>query len=156
MNEGKDYYGPWLCIGDFNMILSLSEKFCGRLFACSSYDPFLSFLDSFGLVDLGFSGNPFTWSNKHQDHHHIKEHLDLGIANSQWIHLFPHFAMHHLPVQTLDHNHILLNTAPSNLSLSCPLDLKNFELLMLHVILLSLVLGLNIFMALLLLFSQRN
>jgi hypothetical protein len=22
LNEGKDYHGPWLCIGDFNMILS--------------------------------------------------------------------------------------------------------------------------------------
>jgi hypothetical protein len=27
LNEGKDYYGLWLCIGDFNMILSQFEYF---------------------------------------------------------------------------------------------------------------------------------
>jgi hypothetical protein len=26
LNEGKDYYGPWFCIGDFNMNLSQSES----------------------------------------------------------------------------------------------------------------------------------
>ena len=58
LNEGNDYYGPWMCIGDFNMILSQSEKYGGTPFACSSKDPFLGFLDSFGMVDLGFVGNP--------------------------------------------------------------------------------------------------
>ena len=83
LNERKDYYGPWLCIGDLNMISSQSEKYGGRPFACLSNDPFCSFVDSFGMIDLGFSGNPFTWSNKRQDHHLIKERLDRGIANSQ-------------------------------------------------------------------------
>ena len=46
-NERKDYYGPWLCIGDFSMILSQSEKYGSRPFACSSNDPFHSFLDFF-------------------------------------------------------------------------------------------------------------
>jgi hypothetical protein len=36
------------------MILSQSKKYGGRPFACSSNDPFHSFLDSFGMVDLGF------------------------------------------------------------------------------------------------------
>jgi hypothetical protein len=27
MDVGKDHYGPWLCIGDFNMILSQSDKY---------------------------------------------------------------------------------------------------------------------------------
>ena len=109
---GKDYIGPWLYIGDFNMILSQFEKYDGRLYACSSNDLFHSFLDSFGMVDLGFSSNPFTWSNKRQDHHLIKERIDRGIVNSQWIHLFPHFFVHHLPTQIFDHNPILLNIAP--------------------------------------------
>ena len=82
LHEGNNYYGPWLCIGDFNMILSQSEKYGGTLFACSSTDPFRHFLDSFGMVDLGFVGNPFTWSNKRQNHHLIKERLVRGITNS--------------------------------------------------------------------------
>jgi hypothetical protein len=64
LNVGMGYRGPWLCIGNFNMILSQSEKYGGRPYACSSNDAFHGFLDSFGMIDLGFSGNPFTWSNK--------------------------------------------------------------------------------------------
>jgi hypothetical protein len=36
-----------------NMILSQSKKYGGRLYTCSLNDPFHSFLDSFGMVDLG-------------------------------------------------------------------------------------------------------
>jgi hypothetical protein len=59
-------------MGDLNVILSQDEKYGRRPFACSSTDPFRSFLDSFGMIDLGFSGNPFTWSNKRQNHHLLK------------------------------------------------------------------------------------
>jgi hypothetical protein len=124
--EANNYFGPWMCIGDFNRILSQSEKYGGTPFACSSRDSFYSFLDSFGMVDLGFSGNPFTWSNKRQNHHLIKERLDRGIANSQWVHLFPHFAVKHLPAQSSDHNPILLNTTHSDLSLPRPFRFEEF------------------------------
>jgi hypothetical protein len=59
LDVGKGFVGPWLFIGDFNMILSQYEKFGGRPYACSSNDPFHNFLDSFGMIDLGFSSNPF-------------------------------------------------------------------------------------------------
>jgi hypothetical protein len=108
------------------MILSQSKKYGGRPFACSSNDPFHSFFDSFGMIDLGFCGNPFTWSNKHHDHHLIKKHLDRGIVNSQWVHLFPHFAVHHLSAQISDHNPILLDTASSDLSLLRPFRFEEF------------------------------
>jgi hypothetical protein len=91
LDMGKEYYGPWLCIGDFNMILFQSDKYGGRPYASSSSDAFHSFLNSFGMIDLGFFGNLFTWSNKRRDHHLIKERLDRGITNSQWVHLFPYF-----------------------------------------------------------------
>ena len=64
LDVGKDYYGHWMCIGDFNMILSQSEKYGGKPDACSSNDVFHSFMDSFDMIDLGFSGNPYTWYNK--------------------------------------------------------------------------------------------
>jgi hypothetical protein len=54
LDVGKDYYGPWLCIDDFNMIMSQSDKYGDRPYACSSNDAFHSFLDLFGMIDLGF------------------------------------------------------------------------------------------------------
>jgi ribonuclease HI len=126
LDDYKDYCGPWMCIGDFNMIISQSEKYGGRPFACSSNDAFHSFLDSFGMIDLGFSGNPYTWSNKRRDHHLIKERLDRGVANSLWVHLFPHFSVQHLPAQSSDHNPILLDTAPTDLTLPRPFRFEEF------------------------------
>jgi hypothetical protein len=45
------------------MILDQSEKSEGLPFACFSRDFFKDFMNTQGMVDLGFSDNPFTWSN---------------------------------------------------------------------------------------------
>jgi hypothetical protein len=37
LDVGKDYYGPWLCIGDFKMILSQFEKYGGRPYAYEGF-----------------------------------------------------------------------------------------------------------------------
>jgi hypothetical protein len=55
LDVGLGYHGTWLCVGDFNMIMSQYEKFGGRPYACSFNDVFHGFLDSFGMIDLGFS-----------------------------------------------------------------------------------------------------
>ena len=118
-----------------------SEKFGGRPYACSSNDVFHGFLDSFGMIDLGFSGNPFTWSNECWDDHLIKERLDRGITNPQWVHLFPIFLF---GISQLN----LLITIPSFLILlfliclfHTLLDLKSFGLIIHRVVQLSLMLG---------------
>lgn len=59
--DGENFVGPWLCIGNFNHGLNQSEKMGGRPVASSSHCPFKQFIDYFGMVDLGFAGNPFTW-----------------------------------------------------------------------------------------------
>jgi hypothetical protein len=47
-------------LGDFNSILSLAEKFGGRLFGSLSHRHFEDFVHSNALIDLGFNGNKFT------------------------------------------------------------------------------------------------
>jgi hypothetical protein len=126
LDVGKDFHGPWLCIGDFNMILSQSDKQGGKPFASSSSDAFHGWLDSCGMIYLGFSGNPYTWSNKRQGHHLIKERLDRGIANSLWVQLFPHYSVQHLPAYSSDHNPIILNMVPTDLTLPRPFRFEEF------------------------------
>jgi hypothetical protein len=126
MEVGNNFHGPWLCIGDFNMILSQSDKQGGLPYASSSSNAFHGWLDSCGMIDLGFSGNPYTWSNKRQGHHLIKERLDRGIANSLWVHLFPHYSVQHLPASSSDHNPIILNTVPTDLTLPRPFRFEEF------------------------------
>jgi len=83
MSIGDKYYGPWLCIGDFHMILDQTNKSGGLPFASSSDDFFRTFMNDCGMVDLGYSGNSFTWSNHREWRNLIKQHLDWGVAPTQ-------------------------------------------------------------------------
>lgn len=123
---GEAHIVPWLCIGDFNDITAQSDKFGGQPVNCSFSNHFSSFMDSFGMIDLGFSGNPYTWSNHRQGCSLIKERLDRGIATNNWIHLFPSFSITHLPAHTSDHNPLLLNTAPPTSFLPRPFRFEEF------------------------------
>jgi hypothetical protein len=110
-----NFVSPWLCIGDLNFVLDQSEKQGGRLVASSSSCPFKKFIDHFGLVDLGFAGNPYTWCNHRQGLATIKERLDRGLATLSWIHLHTEYSILHLPATNSDHHPILLNTNHSTI-----------------------------------------
>ena len=101
---GENFGGPWLCIGDLNHVLVQSEKIGGRPVESSSNCPFKIFIDLLGMVDLGFSGNPFTWCNNKSGLAFIKEILDKGLASHHWVHLHPEFSLIHIPAFSLDHN----------------------------------------------------
>jgi hypothetical protein len=106
--DGDHFVSSWLCIGDLNFVLDQSEKQGGRLVASSSFCPFKQFIDHFGLVDLGFVGNPFTWCNNRKGQAFIKERLDRGLTSPSWIHLHPEYSILHIPATNSDHHHILL------------------------------------------------
>lgn len=61
---GQSFHGAWVLIGDFNMVLNSDDKRGGRPVPGPSRSVFRSFVDLFELIDLGFMGPPFTWSNK--------------------------------------------------------------------------------------------
>lgn len=52
--------GPWICLGDFNCLVADWEKQGGLPLASSTLNPLQNFINSHGLIDLGFSGSPFT------------------------------------------------------------------------------------------------
>jgi hypothetical protein len=123
---GESFEASWLCIGDFNSILVQAEKQGGRPVSGSSHCPFKRFIDHFGMIDLGFAGNPFTWSNNRLGLENIKERLDKGLASPSWIHLHPEFSLIHLPAHNLDHNPISLNTNSTSCFLARPFRFEEF------------------------------
>lgn len=60
---GNSFGGAWILLGDFNTILSHLDKCGGRDFGSTSHNEFTDFVHSNTLVDLGFVGNKYTWSN---------------------------------------------------------------------------------------------
>ncbi|XP_059431505.1 uncharacterized protein LOC132165008 [Corylus avellana] len=80
---------PWVCIGDFNEIVTSSEKWGGGERAQRQMFGFRQVLENCGLSDLGFRGPKYTWSNCRDNHEFTKERLDRGVANLIWRDLFP-------------------------------------------------------------------
>ncbi|KAH9779367.1 reverse transcriptase domain-containing protein [Citrus sinensis] len=92
---------PWVCIGDFNDLLYLSEK-RGKHEAV---------LES-GLFDLGMVGYPFTWERCRGSDDWVEECLDRVLASNSWIHLFPNAKVCSLEASCSDHLPIFLDPSP--------------------------------------------
>ncbi|KAL1067721.1 hypothetical protein V6Z11_D12G149600, partial [Gossypium hirsutum] len=97
---------PWLIMGDFNTILSSSDK-KSHVSAGKRCDFFGNFVEFCELQDLGFNGPAFTWQRGDT---FVK--LDLALANNAWVFAFPHYSVHHLSHIKSDHRPLLLSTRP--------------------------------------------
>lgn len=103
---------PWLVLGDFHEITSISEKFGGTPINQNRLNSFKSLLNNCNLLDFGFTGPKFTWTNLRKNSQLIMERLDRCLANPSWLNLFPSMIVMHLPRMHSDHCPILLNTNP--------------------------------------------
>ncbi|CAN1241767.1 hypothetical protein LINPERPRIM_LOCUS5088 [Linum perenne] len=54
-------------------------------------------------MDLGYQGDPFTWSNKRLGNHQIRERLDRGLTNASWRILFDKAILTHESMIGFDH-----------------------------------------------------
>ncbi|KAG7967634.1 hypothetical protein I3843_08G108700 [Carya illinoinensis] len=111
------FHYPWLATyvyapaqWDFNDLVNQSEKFGGCPVNSSSMGGLKTMMNKHGLVDMGYSGSNFTWTNNRQGKALIRERLDRGIANTKWRLLFPDATIQHLVSRALDHHPLLLNT----------------------------------------------
>lgn len=86
LSFSHSYNDPWFLLGDFNDIVSPSEKFGGN-------KPGHKRIENCGLLDLGFFGPWYTWSNLKQPKHRILERLDRCLANPSWLTLLQGWAV---------------------------------------------------------------
>ncbi|GAA0141803.1 hypothetical protein LIER_02859 [Lithospermum erythrorhizon] len=63
----------------------------------------------YGIIDVGFSGFPFTWCNNFTSPYSTRARLDRGLASKDWMHEFPNAQLIHLSSNTSDHLPLLLN-----------------------------------------------
>lgn len=106
---GKDINIPWMLIGDLNDISDADEKLGGRAARSFHLRRFANWISSCNLIDLGFSGPRFTWSNLRPGLGHVKERLDRALSNADWRLLFPEAIVQHLPRTYSDHCPLLVD-----------------------------------------------
>ncbi|XP_031090984.1 uncharacterized protein LOC115995981 [Ipomoea triloba] len=100
---------PWLIAGDFNAIASHEE--------CSNpHNPgnhrngdFRNWIFREALVDLGFSGQKFTWRQGRDDENFKAARLDRALSSMDWLDLIHEKKVTHLPTLGSDHCPLLID-----------------------------------------------
>lgn len=70
---GDEYSGPWLIVGDFNMLLNPADKLGRIVVASSSRGGLRKLINDHAWIDLGFEGSKYTWSNRRQRNANIQD-----------------------------------------------------------------------------------
>ena len=103
---------PWVIAGDFNEPLLGEDKFGGRPVNISRSLLFKDCLDKCNMVDLGFSGPRYTWTNRREINNLIQERIDRYFMNPSWCLLYLDARVSHLTRCHSDHCPVLLETIP--------------------------------------------
>ncbi|CAM8905994.1 unnamed protein product [Rhodiola kirilowii] len=101
---------PWVVIGDFNEVVCSSEVQGGRGRQNWQMENFRRVLDDCDLVDLGFVGYPFTYSNRRKGDAEVRARLDRAVATVDWRRLFPRVSVRHVQLHASDHQLLVLDT----------------------------------------------
>ncbi|KAF7153351.1 hypothetical protein RHSIM_Rhsim01G0274800 [Rhododendron simsii] len=117
---------PWLCIGDFNEVLSTSDKMGGSILSPRRLSSFHEMLTTCGLVDLGFKGPRFTWRNNRLGGDLIMERLYMAFANDKWRELYDQATVFVEAAIGSDHNLLILNTSFPLKKVRKPFRFKSF------------------------------
>ena len=120
---------PWVIAGDFNEPLLDEDKFGGRPVSIYRSLLFKDCLDKCNMVDLGFSGPRYTWTNRRELNNLIQERLDRFFVNPSWCLLYPEARVSHLTRCHSDHCPVLLETVPRQTNvLNRPFRFQSFWL----------------------------
>ena len=103
--------GPWLLIGDFNLISSTAEKNNANINK-RSLASFRRFISDQELKDLHLFGWRFTWSNERASPTLVR--LDRALTSSEWDALFPDCMLQALSSDSSIHCPLLLTSSVSS------------------------------------------
>lgn len=103
---------------DFNSCLDQKDKKGGKSVSSTSRGGFRDCIDANGLIDIGFSGYAYTWTNRRIGKENIQERLDRCFANGEWRVRFPNAFVNHLTCPPLrpstdPHKSLLTKSLPT-------------------------------------------
>ncbi|XP_026441532.1 uncharacterized protein LOC113340622 [Papaver somniferum] len=110
-----DVLTPWIMLVDLNITLHEDERY-NNSGSSSFYSTVSQIIQDMGLSDLGYHGNPFTWTNNSHGTGKIRSRLDRALKNSDWLLHFHDSCLKHLPFLVSDHCPVLLDVFPNNVN----------------------------------------
>ncbi|KAL9665924.1 hypothetical protein QQ045_000245 [Rhodiola kirilowii] len=103
-----DWEGPWLVMGDFNEIFFSWEAKGVMVRDRQRMERFRNCISQCGLFDLGFSGYPFTYSNRRAHPFESRARLDRVFGNIELKQVFPNIQVIHSFGTSSDHVPLLV------------------------------------------------
>ncbi|XP_071900933.1 uncharacterized protein [Coffea arabica] len=111
----KSLWGErWILAGDFNDIISNEEKWGGIYRQETSFQDFKQFINGNQLMDIGFTGHPWTWCNNWEDTGEIKQRLDRGLCSLSWSQVYENIVCRHIDSYASDHSILIIDTKPNS------------------------------------------
>ena len=104
----SQYQMPWACLGDFNDILSTTEKARGLDRSQQQMKGFREAINICNFQDMGYEGPDFTWCNQRHGRGRIQLRLDRVLATMDWIEHYQNSRVFHIVESTSDHYAIFL------------------------------------------------
>ena len=101
-------------LGDFNEVLCGEDKFGRNQVNLNRALEFKECLDECNMLDLGFTGPKYTWTNRRPITSLILERIDRCFANPGWRLLYSEAIVTHLPRTFSDHCSVLLGLCKSS------------------------------------------
>lgn len=112
--------GTWLCIGDFNDLLSQEDKMRGNPHTLRRILSFQSFVTDCTLMEIEAKGARYTWCNQRTDGDHVKEKIDRTFGNPSFNDTFPKALVLHIEPVASDHHILLLQLCFVGIKCPCP------------------------------------
>ncbi|KAI3457760.1 hypothetical protein Pfo_014423 [Paulownia fortunei] len=94
----------WLLGGDCNTILQLNKRTGHQRSRLTSMQDFGDMIEDCGLIDAGYEGSNFTWTN-----HKVWKRLDRILYLDDWLNLFNTTRVSHLPRIWSNHSPLLIS-----------------------------------------------
>ncbi|XP_074352491.1 uncharacterized protein LOC141691620 [Apium graveolens] len=100
---------PWCIFGDFNDLLSVTDKEGTIPHPSSLLDGFRGVIDDCSLTELGLEGGKFTWERGRGTSDWVREKLDRAFAEYSWWQKFPLCNLSTWHVTYSDHDPIMVD-----------------------------------------------
>ncbi|KAK4384685.1 hypothetical protein Sango_3036100 [Sesamum angolense] len=115
----SNLHAPWLVGGDFNVILHPNENQGGDMRRMGPSDDFNDMMIDTRLMDAGFEGDPYTWTNKR-----VWKRLDRVLYSKEWTDTYNSTRVQHLPRRLSDHHPLFITAAKTRTESPLPSESK--------------------------------
>ncbi|CAM8956535.1 unnamed protein product [Rhodiola kirilowii] len=99
---------PWCVCGDFNEILKATETLRNADHRRNNINQFREVVRHCDLIDVGYKGYVFTFSNKRKGETESRSRLDRALVNHLWKDKFPITEVTHISTYHSDHSALLI------------------------------------------------